>query len=97
MLAVAKHVDGNTLAKELSVTGEDLGHTANHQGSVILDAMIVLRVWRRRVSHPAFNHRTVLADAMYRIGHLNLALEILSGVLGMEKIIMIMIIIIVEK
>ena len=79
LLAVAKLVDGNTLARELSVSPQELGQTTPLEGSHSLDAMTVLRVWRTRINNPAYNHRTVLADTMHRIGQPTLALDILSG------------------
>ncbi|XP_041469932.1 uncharacterized protein LOC121419542 [Lytechinus variegatus] len=71
-----KRVDPAKLAKELGVSDDSkpVGPDGREES-----CQSVLQRWRNIVRHSSFNHRMVLADAMYSLGEKELALGIISG------------------
>ena len=69
-------VEGQALAKALGFTQEELVRFTDTGGALTL---AVLRAWRGRVRPPSLNKRTILADAVQAMGHIDLALGIISG------------------
>ncbi|XP_030834793.1 uncharacterized protein LOC105442452 [Strongylocentrotus purpuratus] len=74
MIKVENRVNMAQLAKQLGVSDDVQSTDPDNQGKS------VLRRWRDTVCSSTFNHRLVLADALFSMGEEQLALDIISGV-----------------
>eukprot|EP00057_Strongylocentrotus_purpuratus_P016091 XP_011670565.1 PREDICTED: uncharacterized protein LOC105441279 [Strongylocentrotus purpuratus] len=80
MVEVENRVDKAQLAKQLGVSDDVQSTGPDNQGKDDTLHQSVLLRWRDTVRSSTFNHRLVLADALFRMEEEQLALDIISGV-----------------
>ena len=78
IIEVENRVDKAQLAKQLGVSDDIQSEPDNQGKDGTLHQSVLLR-WRDTVRSSTFNHRLVLADALFRMGEKQLALDIISG------------------
>ena len=79
MIEVENRVDKAQLAKQLSVSDDVQSTDLVNQGKDDTLHQSALLRWRDTVHSSTFNHRMVLADALFRMEEEQLALDIISG------------------
>ena len=80
MVEVENRVDKVQLAKQLGVSDDVQSTEPDSQGKDDTLHQSVLLRWRDTVRSSTFNHRLVLADALFRMDEEQLALDIISGI-----------------